>query len=100
LKSATFTLGKNTGAIQDDSTAGNQPVYGNGTLKKTLSFYLPVPKVLTYDQDESTPRTVGYPNNYAPFCVVGYHHQDLSPPDEYYQDVTFTARANMWYDDA
>jgi len=93
-----FTLQKNTGTVQDDTTAGNQPMVG--PVCKILKFKIPVPSKLTYDQDSSSPRTVLYPNGYAPFLVFGYTHQDGTVPDMLNQDVTLTARTNLWFDDA
>jgi len=95
-----FYLGKNSGTVQDDSTAGNQPVFAAGNVRKRLTFKLPCPKVLMYEQDNNTPRTVYYPTNFAPFAVVGYSHANLTSPDTVNSDVSVTSRANLWYDDA
>lgn len=93
-----FTLQKNTGDVQDSTTAGNQPIVS--PVCKIKTFKIPVPSKLTYDQDNALPRLVFYPNGYAPFLVFGYTHQDGSTPDMAFQDVSLVARANMWFDDA
>lgn len=98
LHHKTFVLGKNTGTLQDSTTAGNQP--GWTTLRRKFLFKLKAPKTLVYEQDNVTPRTVQYPSNYAPFCVIGYQHVSNSDPDYANQDITVTARANLWFDDA
>jgi len=98
LKKGRFMLGKNTGDIQNDTSAGNQPIAQ--AIHKTLKFTLKCPKVLTYEQDENTPRTVYYPSGYAPFMLVGYYHQDQTTPDTENQDIRMTLRSNLWYDDA
>lgn len=94
-----FFLGKNTGTLQDSTTAGNQPAFTHA-LNKRFVFKLKCPKVWTYEQDEGVPRTEWYPNNWAPFCVIGYQHVSNTDPDYYNQDLTVTARANVHYDDA
>jgi len=99
LKQGKFLLGKNTGTIQDVTTAGNQPVYGNHTCKM-LNFDINCPAKLVYDQDSNSPRTVYYPNNFAPFIVFGYFHQDQTVADESNQDISITLRQSLWYDDA
>jgi hypothetical protein len=99
LKRGKFLLGKNTGTIQDSTTGGNQPMYGNH-ICKMLNFDIKCPKKLVYDQDSNTPRTVYYPNNFAPFIVFGYIHQDQSVADVTNQDISITLRHSLWYDDA
>jgi len=99
LKRGKFLLGKNTGVIQDSLTTGNQPMYGNHVCK-LLDFDIKTPTKLIYDQDSNTPRVVYYPNNFAPFIVFGYCHQDQSTPDVLNQDVSVTLRHSLWYDDA
>lgn len=94
-----FFLGKNTGTLQDDTTAGNQPSFTHA-LNKRFTFKLKCPQTLVYEQDNNTPRTIYYPTNYAPFCVIGYQHVSNSDPDYANQDITVTARANLWFDDA
>jgi len=98
LKRGSFTLQKNTGTVQDSTTAGNQPIVN--PVCKSKTFRLKVPKKLTYEQDNTAPRTVLYPNGYAPFMVFGYTHQDNSTPDVVNQDVSCVARADLWFDDA
>jgi len=94
-----FFLGKNTGVLQDSTATGNQPAYTQ-SLCKRMVFNLACPKTFTYEQDNNSPRTIYYPSNYAPFCVVGYQHVSNSDPDYTNQDITITARANLWFDDA
>jgi len=98
-KRGKFLLGKNTGLIQDDSTGGNQPVYGDRTCH-FLDFDVKCPAKLVYDPDSNSPRTVYYPNNFAPFIVFGYYHQDQSVADELNQDISITLRQSLYYDDA
>jgi len=99
LHHRSFYLGKNTGNLQDDVVSGNQPAYTQN-LRKRLVFKLKAPKQLVYEQDNNTPRTIYYPSNYAPFCVVGYQHVSNGDPDYANLDLTVTARANLWFDDA
>jgi len=99
LKKGSFKLGCNTGTIQDNTTAGNQPL-GGQAVSHRLSFKLPVPAKFVYDQDENTPRTVYYPNGYAPFMLFGYYHQNQTVPDVSFQDMTISLRSSLWYDDA
>jgi len=99
LKQGKFLLGKNTGVIQDSTATGNQPVYGDRTCKM-LNFDIKCPSKLIYDQDSNSPRLVYYPNNFAPFMVMGYYHQDQSPADEVNADIAVTLRTSLWYDDA
>ena len=98
LKRGTFVLQKNTGLTQDNTTAGNQPLVN--PICKSWSVKLKTPKRFIYDQDEDSPRLVYYPNNFAPFLVIGYVHQDHSTPDITNQDVSVSVRASMYYDDA
>jgi len=99
LKQGKFLLGKNTGVLQDSLSTGNQPMYGNH-LCKMLNFDIKCPAKLVYDQDSNSPRLVYYPNNFAPFIVFGYFHQDQSVADNVSQDITVTLRSSLWYDDA
>lgn len=94
-----FFLGKNTGTLQDSTTAGNQPSFTHA-LNKRFTFTLKAPQTLVYEQDNNTPRTVYYPSNWAPFCVIGYQHVSNGDPDYVNQDINVTARANLWFDDA
>ena len=94
-----FFLGKNTGTLQDSTTAGNQPSFTHA-LNKRMVFKLKCPKTLIYEQDNGSPRSVYFPSNYAPFCLLGYQHVSNTDPDYFNQDVVVTARANLYYDDA
>lgn len=98
LKRGSFNLQKNTGLVQDSTTAGNQPLAG--PLCKTWTVKLKTPKRFMYDPDENAPREVFYPNNYAPFLVFGYVHQDQDVPDLANQDLSVSVRNSVWYDDA
>lgn len=99
LKHGSFLLGKNTGVVQDVTTAGNQPMYGNH-IRHALSMVVKTPKTFTYEQDGNTPRTVFYPSGFAPFIVFGYHHQNHTVPDVANQDISVTLRSSLYYDDA
>jgi len=98
IKRGSFKLSKNTGFTQDSTASGNQPIAG--PLYKSWSVTIPTPAKLTYEQDNNTPRVVYYPNNFAPFLVVGYTHQDGSTPDFTNQDIAIRHQAHLWYDDA
>lgn len=98
LKRGKFKLSKNTGLLQDDTTAGNQPL--GGPVSKSFSVSIPTPAKLVYEQDDQTPRQVNYPNNFAPFIVFGYTHQDTSVPDFLNTDIKVVVRPELWYDDA
>lgn len=98
LKSGKFNLSKNTGVIQDSTSTGNQPLVGPAS--KSWSFDLNTPAKFIYEQDNNSPRTVYYPNNYAPFIVYGYTHQDGSSPDNVNTDVKWTVQSQLYYDDA
>lgn len=98
IKRGKFNLAKNTGLLQDSTTAGNQPL--GGPVSKDWTITIPTPAKLVYEQDNQSPRTVNYPNNFAPFIVFGYTHQDTSVPDYLNQDIKVVVRPEMWYDDA
>jgi len=98
LKRGSFNLSKNTGYVQDTTTAGNQPLIG--PVVKYLDFTIPCPAKFTYEQDNNSPRVVYYPNNFAPFMVVGYIHQDGSTPDVANTDIRVRVNTGLWYDDS
>lgn len=98
MKKYTFLLGKNTGTIQDDTTAGNQPLAQ--AVRRHIRVPLTCPKVWLYEQDNNSPRTQYYPKNFAPFYAVSYHHQNQTAPDVLNLDVSVTSRASIWFDDA
>lgn len=98
IKRGKFNLAKNTGLLQDSTTAGNQPL--GGPVSKDWTITIPTPAKLIYDQDNQSPRTINYPNNFAPFIVFGYTHQDTSVPDYTNQDIKVVVRPELWYDDA
>jgi len=98
IKRGKFKLSKNTGLLQDSTTAGNQPL--GGPVSKTFVITIPTPAKLVYEQDNASPRQINYPNNFAPFIVFGYTHQDTSVPDALNQDIKVVVRPQLWYDDA
>jgi len=98
IKKSTFLLGKNTGTIQDDTTAGNQPLAQS--VRKSMRVMLKGPKEFLYEQDNNSPRVEYYPSNFAPVFCVAYHHQDQTTPDVINQDILVTSRASLWFDDA
>jgi len=98
IKRGSFKLSKNTGLLQDSTTAGNNPL--GGPSSKSFVVTIPTPAKLVYEQDDQTPRQVNYPNNFAPFIVFGYTHQDTSTPDFLNQDIKVVVRPQLWYDDA
>lgn len=98
IKRGSFKLSKNTGLLQDSTTAGNQGL--GGPVSHSFVVNIPTPAKLVYEQDDQTPRQVNYPNNFAPFIVFGYTHQDTSIPDFLNQDIKVVVRPQLWYDDA
>jgi len=98
LKRGKFKLSKNTGLLQDSTTAGNQPL--GGPVSHSFVINIPTPAKLLYEQDDQVPRQIVYPNNFAPFIVFGYTHQDTSVPDFLNQDIKVVVRPQLWYDDA
>lgn len=98
LKSGKFKLGKQTGTIQDSTTAGNQPIAQ--AVNHAWTINIKTPQTLTYEQDENAPRTVYYPSGFAPFLVFGYYHQDMTPADAANQDISLQVRSSLWFDDA
>ena len=98
IKRGSFKLQKNTGVVQDDSTAGNQPMINSVSHSK--KFKIPCPAKFIYDQDSLTPRVINYPNGFAPFMVCGYTHQDGSAPDIANMDLKIVYSSAMWFDDA
>jgi len=99
MKKYSFLLGKNTGVVQDDLNAGNQPLAGQ-SIRRQIRVPLTCPKVWLYEQDNNSPRVAYYPKNYAPFYAVAYTHQDHSTPDVTNLDVSVTSRSSVWFDDA
>jgi len=98
IKHMKFNLEKNTGLTQDEISDGNQPIAGR--LSKQFRVKLDAPAKLIYEQDAGSPRSVHYPNNYAPFMLIGYTHQDGSILDYANQDIRVMVRNNLWFDDA
>lgn len=98
IKRGKFKLSKNTGLLQDSVVAGNQPL--GGPVSKSFSFTIPTPAKFVYEQDNQSPRQINYPNNFAPFIVFGYTHQDTSVPDYLNTDIKVVVRPELWYDDA
>jgi len=98
IKRGKFKLAKNTGLLQDSTTAGNQPL--GGPVSHSFVVSVPTPAKLVYEQDDQSPRQVNYPNNFAPFIVFGYTHQDTSVPDFLNTDIKVVVRPTLWYDDA
>jgi len=98
IKHKKFVLQKNTGLTQDEIGDGNQPL--GGPISKSFRVKLDPPAKLIYEQDGNLPRTVLYPNNYAPFMLIGYTHTDGSIIDYANQDIFVTVRPSLWYDDA
>jgi len=98
IKRGKFKLSKNTGLLQDSTTAGNQPQ--GGPVSKSFVVTIPTPAKLVYEQDNQSPRQINYPNNFAPFIVFGYTHQDTSIPDFLQTDIKVVVRPQLWYDDA
>lgn len=98
IKRGKFKLSKNTGLLQDSTTTGNEPL--GGPVSKSFSVTIPTPAKLVYEQDDQSPRQINYPNNFAPFIVFGYTHQDTSIPDFLNTDIKVVVRPELWYDDA
>lgn len=84
LKHKSFVLGGNVGIPNGDTTSGNAPNMSVPGCQKKLVFNLKVPKTLKYDEDGGS---YVFPNNYAPFMVIGYSKVEGAAPDTTYQSV-------------
>jgi len=92
-----FTLAGNVGLPNGDTTAGNSPNLLPGCVKY-LDINVPCPKTLKYD--EGTATTAVYPNNFAPFIVIGYCKVDGTAPDVAFQSVVASWTTALMFKDA
>jgi len=92
-----FILAGNVGVPNGDTTSGNAPNVSAGACAKKIVFNIPVPKTLKYDEDGGT---YVYPNNFAPFMVIGYSKVEGSAPDTTYQSVQAQWTTALTFKDA
>lgn len=92
-----FTLIGNVGLPNGDTTAGNAPNLLPGAVKY-LNINIPCPKTLKYPELVAT--TNIYPNNFAPFLVIGYSKIDGTAPDTANQSIVASWTCAMTYKDA
>lgn len=97
LKHKQFILTGNVGVPNGDTTSGNAPNVSVGGCAKKIVFDLDVPKTLKYDEDGGT---YVYPNNYAPFMVIGYSKVEGAAPDTTYQSVQAQWTSALTFKDA
>jgi len=97
LKHKSFILAGNVGLPNGDTTAGNSPNLYPGCVKQ-LHLKLDCPKTLKYSELTATTNT--YPNNYAPFIVIGYSKVDGTGPDSTFQSIVASWTTAMTFKDA
>lgn len=67
-----------------------------GTAHREFTMRIKCPKTLKYDEAITT----GYPENFAPFTVVGWHRADGITPSADSNHVVCTSWATLHYEDA
>lgn len=72
VKRKSFRMFRPLGSQNQATLAGGLTTYYPQLIKKHITLSFKPPKSLMYD--ESTP----YPENYAPFCIIGYEHNDAT----------------------
>jgi len=97
LKHKRVVLLANVGIPNADTTAGNAPNVATNAAAHRMVFKLKAPKTLKYDE---TSGTATYPNNWAPFFVLGYSKLDGSAPDVVNQNVLATWSSSLTFKDA
>jgi len=97
LKHKTFFLIGNVGLPNGDVSSGNSPNLYPGAVKY-IKFDIPCPKTLKYDELTSTAAT--FPNNFAPFLVMGYSKVDGTPADTTFQSIVASWNIGLTYKDA
>jgi len=97
VRHKTFTLCGNVGLPNGDTTNGNAPNLLPGAVKY-LNLDIPCPKTLKYDELVAT--TNVFPNNFAPFMVIGYSKIDGTAPDVLNQSIVASWTVAMTYKDA
>lgn len=81
--------------IKDIKTSLSLGTYEqNGQQCKTFKFWVPVPKVLEYNDGDQ------FPQNYAPFICFGYAIGDGTVPTDAYLGVTYDWTSTLYYEDA
>jgi len=87
---------QNAGLPNGDTTSGSSPNVSTPAAQVTYTFNIPVPNKLFYDELGS----ITYPNNSAPFFMIGYEKLDGTAPDTANQNITASWVNDMWYYDA
>lgn len=93
------------GAQNQATLAGGLTTYFPQAIKKRVKLVFKTPKTLKYDEDD------GDPENYAPFFIIGYEHNDASrasnnatpaaPPSILTKPaIQFYGRSELWFKDA
>lgn len=97
LHKKVFQLTKNVGLPNIDATTGNAPnVAGNSS--RTFTIVTKLPKTLSYLPGVAADL---YPENSAPFWVLGYAHVDgTTNPDTAYTDLNVSYVTSMTFKDA
>lgn len=97
LKHKSFILTNNVGVPNGDTTAGNAPNVSTSACQKKIVFNIDCPKTLKYDEDGGA---YVYPNNFAPFMVIGYSKVEGSAPDTTFQSVQAQWTNSLTFKDA
>lgn len=95
IKHHSFTLAANVGLAQGDTTAGNAPNVPGETTKH-IRYKHKCRRKFNYLPGG----TNNYPNDEAPFWVMGYSRTDGGPADVVNQSVICSWTTKMFYKDA
>ena len=87
---------QNAGLPNGDTTSGSSPNVTVPAAQVTYTFNIPLPNKLFYDELGS----VSYPNNAAPFFMIGYEKLDGTAPDSTNQNISVSWVNDMWFYDA
>jgi len=93
-----FNLLGNVGLPNGDTSTGNAPNVA-AHASKTFSMRLKCPKTLKYDENVGSTAN-SFPNNYAPFLMVGYSKLDGSTPDLLNTSLIASWNVSLTYKDA
>jgi len=97
LNKKVFRLSKNVGVPNGESATGMSPNIP-GHSSKSFTIVTKLPQKLCYKPGVLT---ASYPENDAPFWVLGYAHADgTTNPDTAYTDVNVSYSTQMFYKDA
>lgn len=97
LKHKQFVLTGNVGLPNGDTTTGNAPNVSVPGCQKKIVLNIPCPKTLKFDESGAV---VSYPNNFAPFMVIGYSKVEGAAPDNSYQSVQAQWTTALTFKDA